>query len=327
MRRREFITLLGGAAAWPLAARAQQDGRVRRVGLLMAPANDAFGQSLARAFQQGLEQLGWVDGRNLRIDARWGNGDTERYKAYAAELVALAPDVIVTASNLATTIVSRQTHVIPIVFTSASDPLESGLISNMARPGGNVTGFTQLEVGFSGKYLELLKEVAPRTTRMAILHQPDTLLLPALRRTLDAAAATLAVQPTYIPASEPSSIERAVNAFAREGGGGLVALSGPRVSVYREPIIALATRFRLPAIYPYRYFATDGGLMFYGPDLTDQYRRSASYVDRILKGEKAGDLPVQAPTKFELAINLKAAKAIDLTVPANVLASADEVIE
>jgi putative tryptophan/tyrosine transport system substrate-binding protein len=291
----------------------------------MALANDTTGQF--KAFQQGLEQRGWTDGRNLRIDIRWGSGDTEHYRTYAAELVGLAPDVIATQSNLATAIVSRQTRTIPIVFMGASDPFESGLIGNMARPGGNVTGFTQLEVGFSGKYLELLREVVPQLTRMAILYTPDSLLLPARRRVIDAAAASLAVQTIYIPVGDPGVIERAIDAFSREPSGGLVALSGPPIGVHRELIIALAARHRLPAIYPYELFAAAGGLMTYGPDIIDQYRRSASYVDRILKGEKPGELPVQAPTKFALIINLKTAKALGLTVPPSLLARADKVIE
>jgi putative ABC transport system substrate-binding protein len=328
MRRRDFLNLLGGgAAAWPLTARAQQAERVRLVGLLMPAADDATGQALAKAFRQGLEQLGWKDGRNLRIEIRWGSGDAERYKAYAAELIGLAHDVLVTASNIATTIASRLTRSIPIVFTSASDPFETGLVDNMARPGGNMTGFTQLEVGFTGKYPELLKEATPQVTRIAILYQPDTFLLPAYRRVLDAAAASLAMRSIYIPADNPGAIDRALDAFQRESNGGLIALSGPRINVYREPIIALAARYRLPAIYAYRFFATDGGLMAYGPDLADQYRRSASYVDRILKGEKPGDLPVQAPTKYELVINLKTAKALGITVPLTLLGRADEVIE
>jgi putative tryptophan/tyrosine transport system substrate-binding protein len=326
MKRGQFITLLGGAATWPLAARAQQTDRVRRIGLLMPSANDAVGQSLAKAFQQGLAQLGWIEGRNLRIDIRWGNADLERYKVYAAEPVNLAPDVIVTASNSATTIVSQQTRTIPIVFTSATDPIETGLVRNMARPGGNVTGFTQLEVGFLGRYVELLKEIAPQVTRIAALHSPGVPLLPAYQREVNAAA-SLAVQTTYVPARDPRVIEQSIGAFSHEANGGLVALSGPAVTANRELIIALASRYRLPAIYPYRYFVAAGGLMFYGPDLVDQYRRSASYVDRILKGEKPGDLPVQAPTKFEMAINLKTAKALGLTVPDTLLALADEVIE
>jgi ABC-type uncharacterized transport system substrate-binding protein len=329
MRRREFITLLGGAAAaWPVAARAQQPVRVRRIGMLMGVANDAPGQAQVKAFQQGLEKLGWTDGRNLRIEIRWGGGDTERYRAYAAELVGLAPDVIVTQSNGVTTIVSRLTRTIPIVFASASDPLETGLITNMARPGGNVTGFAQLEIAFVGKYLELLKEAVPRVTRVAILHTPaGGASTPLYLRTIDAIAPSFAVQTTSIPLNDPAEIDRAIDAFSHEANGGLIALSGPSVTNHREQIFALAARYRLPAIYPYRYFATDGGLMSYGPDIVEQYRQSATYVDRILKGEKPGDLPVQAPTKFDLVINLKAAKAIGLTIPEGFLLRADELIE
>jgi putative tryptophan/tyrosine transport system substrate-binding protein len=330
MRRREFITLLGGAAAaWPLAARAQQGERTRRIGVLMAGFEDDAEQRRSIAsFLQGLEQLGWVPGRNVQIDYRWGRASTDLMESYASELVGLMPDVLLVGSNVATTILSRRTTTIPIVFASASDPLETGLITNMARPGGNVTGFTQLETPIAGKYLELLKEIAPRTTRAEVLYNRDSRVSPAWLRAVDAAASSLGIQKTVpVPANDPAEIDRATEAFWREPNGGLVALSGPPIIAHRAQVIALAARHRLPAIYPYRFFAADGGLMTYGPDLAEQHRQAASYVDRILKGERPGDLPVQAPTKFELVINLKTARGLGLVVPPTMLARADEVIE
>jgi putative ABC transport system substrate-binding protein len=328
MRRRQFITLLGGAATWPLAARAQQPDRMRRLGVLMTgAATDPIEQAQAKAIQQGLEKLGWQNGRNVRIDIRWGGGDTERFRVYAADLVELRPDVILTGSNQVTTILSRQTSTIPIVFAGASDPLETGLVTNMARPGGNVTGFLQLEVSIAGKWLELLKEAAPHLTRIAVLYNRDGPAQPGYLRNIDAAVPSFGLRTVSVPANDLAEMERVIGAFSREANGGLIALSNPQIIVYREQIIALAARQGLPAIYPYRYFATDGGLMSYGPDLIEQYLRAMSYVDRILKGEKPGDLPVQAPTKYELVINLKTAKAINLTMPESLLVRADEVIE
>jgi putative tryptophan/tyrosine transport system substrate-binding protein len=328
IRRREFITLLGSAAAaWPLAARAQQPDRMRRIALLMAVADEGPGQAQAKAFRQGLEGLGWTDGRNLRIEIRWAAGDYERYRAIAAQLIGLAPEVIVTQSNAVTTIVSRLTRTIPIVFAGASDPLETGLITNMARPGGNVTGFAQLEIEIAGKYLELLKQAAPGLTRVAVLYGRGGMASPEYLKKIDTLAPSFGVQTTSIPANDSAEIDRAIEAFSREPNGGLIVLSGPTGTTRRKQIFDLAARHRLPAIYPYRFFVTDGGLMSYGPDIDEQYRRAASYVDRILKGEKPADLPVQAPTKFDLVINLKTAKTIGLTIPEAFLLRADELIQ
>jgi putative ABC transport system substrate-binding protein len=263
----------------------------------------------------------------LQIEVRWGAGGTEHLRAYAAELVALAPDLILAQGNLATTILSGLTHTIPIVFPSGTDPFENGLVTNMARPGGNVTGFAQLEVAIAGKYLELLKEAAPRLTRIAVLYNRDATSLPGYLRVINAAAPSLGMQTTFVQADDFPEAERAIDTFSREANGGLIVVSGPTMVNNREQIFALAARHSLPAIYPYRFFATDGGLMSYAPDVVEQYRRSASYVDRILKGENPGDLPVQLPTNFELVINLKAAKAIGLTIPESLLLRADELIE
>jgi putative ABC transport system substrate-binding protein len=328
MKRREFITLVGGAAAtWPLVARAQQSSQMRRIALLMAAGDEGPGQAQAKAFQAGLETLGWIDGRNLRIEIRWAAGNIERYGALAAELIGLAPEVIVTQSNTVTTVVSRLTRTIPIVFAGASDPLETGLITNMARPGGNVTGFAQLEIAIAGKYLELLKEAAPRLTRVAVLYGRGGITGSEFLKKIGALAPSFRVQASSIPTNDPDEIDRAINAFSREPNGGLIVLSGPTATARRERIFALAAQHRLPAIYPYRFFATDGGLMSYGPDIIEQYRRAASYVDRILKGEKPADLPVQAPTRYETVLNVRTAKALGLTVPPGLLVAADEVIE
>jgi putative ABC transport system substrate-binding protein len=328
MRRRDFIVALG-AAGWPLAARAQQTGRTRRIGVLIPGVeNDPREQARVTAFRQKLESLGWQDGRNARIEVRWGTGNMERLRSSAAELVALTPEVIVTSSNEATTILSRQTHSIPIVFAGVSDPIATGLITNMARPGGNITGFMAREAAFAGKFLELLKEAVPPLTRMAVLYNRDSRVYPGYLPMIDAAAAAFGVMAIVpVAGNEPSEVERAIAAFSREPDGGLIILGGPPINPHRELIIALATRHRLPAFYMDRSFVTSGGLMFYGSDDLERFQLSASYVDRILKGERPGDLPVQAPTKFELVINLKAAKAIGLEVPPALLARADEVIE
>jgi putative ABC transport system substrate-binding protein len=328
MNRRDFVSLLGGAApAWPLAARGQSD-RVRRIGLLMAATNEGPNQAQATAVRQGLESLGWVEGRNLRMEVRWGSGDPQQYQAMAAELIGLGPDVIVTQSNTLTTVVSRLTRTIPIVFAGASDPLETGLVTNMSRPGGNVTGFSQLEISIVGKYLELLKEAAPFLTRIAVTSTQEGFAAREYLKKIGTLAPTFGLSTTSIPVVDhPVELENGIDKFSREPDGGLVILSGPAASIHRKQIFAIAERRRLPAIYPYRFFSVDGGLMSYGPDLVDQYRRAASYVDRILKGEKPGDLPVQAPTKFELVINLKAAKTIGLEISPLLLARADEVIE
>jgi ABC-type uncharacterized transport system substrate-binding protein len=328
--RREFITLLGGAATWPLAARAQQTGeRVRHIGALMSgAASDPEESAGIAALRQRLQSLGWVEGRNLRVDYRWASADPERVQAYAAELTALTPEVIVTSSNLVTTIVSQRTRTIPIVFATAGDVLATGLIASMAHPGGNITGFTSYEIAIGGKLLELLKEVTPRLTRVGVLYNESGRANSAVLHMLETVAPSFGIKSIAIPARGSMQIERAIDEFARERDGGLVILSAPSTRVFRDEIIASAARNRLPAVYPYRYqYMSSGGLMSYGPDLVHQFGQTAAYVDRILKGEKPADLPVQAPTKYELVINLKTAKALGIEVPPTLLARADEVIE
>ena len=317
MKRREFITLLGGAAAvWPLAAFAQQAERVRRVAVLMPLAADDP-QSLRRltAFVQGLQQLGWTDGRNVRIDVRWAAGDPDRFRRYTTELVALAPDVILAAA------------VLPLVFVQVTDPVGAGFVASLARPGGNATGFTLFEFGVSAKWLELLKQMAPRLTRVAVLRDPSSSTGIGQFAAMQGVAPALGVELSPIGVSDPGEIERTMAEFARRSNGGLILVPTAQTLIHRELIITLAARHQLPTIYPYRYFVTAGGLMCYGPDEIEQYRRAAGYIDRILKGEKPADLPVQAATKYELVINLKTAKALGLEVPATLLATADEVIE
>jgi putative tryptophan/tyrosine transport system substrate-binding protein len=327
MRRRKFITLLGGAVAWPLAARAQQE-RMRRVGVLMSQAaDDPEGQARLVAFVQGLQESGWTVGRNVRLDIRWAAGQPELFRRYAAELVALAPDVILGAVSSSVRALLEVTRTTPIVFTSATDPVGGGLIASLARPGGNVTGFSIQEFGLRAKSLEFLKEHAPDLVRVAVLRDSTTTGGAAQFAAVQAVAPTFRIEPTSIDSHDADEIERAIAAFAREPNGGLIVTTGAGGEAHRELIVKLAARHRLPAIYPYRYWATGGGLMSYGPDVFDQYRRVATYVDRILKGEKPADLPVQAPTKYELVINLKTAKALGLEIPQTLLARADEVIE
>jgi ABC-type uncharacterized transport system substrate-binding protein len=330
MKRREFIALLGGAAAaWPLAARAQQSERMRRIGVLMSTsADDPQSQLRLVAFVQGLRQAGWTVGHNVQIDTRWASGETSLIHRYAAEFVALSPDVILVGGRAASVVpaVQQAGRSIPIVFAQAVDPVGSGYIASLARPGGNATGFTQFEYTLSGKWLQMLKEVAPGTTRAAVLREPGTAGV-GQWAVIQTVASSLAVELSPVDARDPAEIERAVTAFAREPNGGLIVVVSSVATVHRDLIIALAAKHRLPAIYPYRYFVAGGGLVSYGPDLIDQYRRAAGYVDRILKGEKPADLPVQNPTKYELAINLKTAKALGVTVSDNLLARADEVIE
>jgi ABC-type uncharacterized transport system substrate-binding protein len=327
MRRRGFITLLGGAAAWPLAARAQQAERVRRIGVLMTQAeDDPEGQTRLLALAQGLQESGWTIGRNVRIDTRWGEGDAERYRRYAAELVALAPDVILVNGPAALAQLQQATRSLPIVFTNVFDPVGAGFVLSVARPGGNATGFMLAEYSTSGKWLELLKEIAPRVTRAAIIRDPTLTSTVAQFAAIQSAATPLGVELSPIDVRNSGDIERAAAAFARAPNGGLIVTSGGS-STRRILIITLAARHKLAAVYPFRYFVTSGGLISYGPDPIDQYRRAAGYVARILKGEKPADLPVQAPTKYELVINLKTAKALGLEVPPTLLARADEVIE
>jgi putative ABC transport system substrate-binding protein len=329
MRRRDFISLIGGtAAAWPLAARAQQTERVRRVGVLMGvAADDPEGQVRVTMFVQALQQLGWTDGRNLRIDVRWGAVDADRYRKYAEELVALAPDVVLTGSSAALAPLQRITRTVPIVFAGIVDPVGAGYVDSLARPGGNVTGFALFEYGIAGKWLELLKQIAPAVTRAAVMRDPTISLGIGQWAVIQAMAPSTGVDLSLVNMRDVNEMERDITAFARAANGGLIVTAGPWGTVHRELIIALAARYQLPAVYFERFFVTGGGLMSYGPHMIDQYQRAASYVDRILKGEKPADLPVQQPTSYELAINLKTAKALGLTVPPTLLARADQVIE
>ena len=327
MERREFITLLGGAAAaWPLAARAQQGERARRIGVLMnLAADDAEGQARIAAFQQGLQQLGWTDGRNVRIDYRWAAGDAGRFHRYAEELLALAPDVILASATPSVQALQQATRTVPIVFANVGDPVGLGVVASLARPGGNITGFTPWEFGFGAKWLELLKEIAPRVTRVAVLR--DLTIGPAFLSAIQTVTPSFNVELSVVGVRDASEIERSVTAFARSSNGGLIVTASTSALVHRNSITMLAARHGLPAVYAFRYMVTAGGLISYGPDPIDQYRQAASYVDRILKGEKPADLPVHAPTKYELVINLKTAKALGLEVPQTLLARADEVIE
>ena len=329
MKRRELIALLGGAAvAWPLAARAQQAERMRRIGVLMSlAAGDPGGQARLVAFVQGLQEQGWTVGRNVRLDIRWAAGEPELFRRYAAELVALAPDVILGAVSSSVRALLEVTRTVPIVFASATDPVGGGLVASLARPGGNVTGFSVQEFGLRAKSLELLKELAPRTVRVAVLRDSTTTGGIAQFAAVQTAAPALGVELTSIDLRDAGEIERMVAAFARQQNGGLIVTTGAGGEAHRQLIIKLAARHRLPAIYPYHYWVNGGGLMSYGPDVFDQYRRVATYVDRILKGEKPADLPVQASTKYELVVNLKTAKALGLDISPALLARADEVIE
>jgi putative ABC transport system substrate-binding protein len=330
MRRRELITLLGGAAAmWPLAARAQQSpARVRRIAVLMnLSADDPEGQARLAAFLQGLQEAGWAVGRNAQIDIRWGEADAKQIRNQAIDMVARAPDVILASSPLVLVPLRDATRTIPIVFAAVSDPVAAGFVASLARPGGNATGFTVFEYGFSVKWLELLKELAPHVTRVAVLQElgnPGG--LPQFAA-IQAVAPSLRVEVSTLWMRDDAEIEQAVTAFARSPNGGLIATRTTGAIVHRDLIIKLAARHRLPAVYGYRFFTAAGGLASYGDDVVNQYRLAAGYVDRILKGEKPADLPVQAPTKYELVINLKTAKALGLDVPPTLLARADEVIE
>jgi putative ABC transport system substrate-binding protein len=327
MRRREFIVLLGSAAICPRATRAQQPEQVRRIGVLMNVADDPEGQALVATFQQALQRLGWTDGRNVRIDIRWGANDVDLDRKYAGELAAFAPDVILAAGTLSVAAFRRVTRTLPIVFVNVSDPLGAGFVDSLARPGGNVTGFMLLEYSSSGKSLELLKQIAPSVTRAAVLRGSDNPAGIAQFGAIQAVAQPLGVEVSPVSVRDAGEIERAVAAFARSANGGLIVTPSGSVSVHRDLIVTLAARHKLPAIYGYRFNVAGGGLISYGPDLVDEYRGAAGYVDRILKGEKPADLPVQAPTKFALVINMKTVKALGLTVPPSLLARADEVIE
>jgi ABC-type uncharacterized transport system substrate-binding protein len=328
MRRREFITLIGGAAAgWPLAARAQQGERVRRIGVLMHLAeDDPSGQARLAVFKQGLQQAGWVDGRNVRIDTRWAAGDADHFRRYAVELVALGPEVILAATSHAVTRLQQASRTVPIVFVGVVDPVGAGLVASMSRPGGNATGFVTFEYALAAKWLELLKEIAPGVTRAAVLR--DRAIASGIGQfAAIQAVGRVGMELSAVDLRDAGEIERAVAEFARGSNGGLIVTGSQFGANHPDAIAALAARHKLPAVYPFRYFVSTGGLMSYGPDLLDEYRRAAAYVDRILKGEKPADLPVQAPTKYELVINLKTAKALGLDVPPTLLSRADEVIE
>jgi putative ABC transport system substrate-binding protein len=329
MRRREFIALLGGAtAAWPRAARAQQTGQVRRIGVLMNTAADhPEGQPAVAAFRQALQQLGWSDDRNIKIDVRWGENDVDRVRRYANELVTLTPDVIVAAGTLASTALRRTTRVAPIVFVRVSDPIGAGVVDNLARPSGNVTGFMNFEYSLSGKWLELLKQIEPRLTHAAVIRDSDNPAATAQFGAIRITASSLGIDVSPIGIHDGAEIERAITDFSRSPNGGLIVTPSAGSSPHRVLIIALAARYKLPAVYTEKFEVTGGGLISYGPEGLDQFRRAADYVDRILKGAKPAELPVQAPTKFELVINLKTAKALGLIVPQPLLASADEMIE
>ena len=329
MQRRDFIKVIASSAvAWPLAARAQQRERVRRVGILTPfPADDAEGQERLTAFAQALQQAGWTPGQNLRLDYRWGNGTAETMRKYAAELAALAPDVILASSSTSVSALLQVTHTVPIVFAAVADPVGAGYVESLAQPGGNATGFTALEYSFASKWLELVKEIAPRITRVAVLRDSAIASGPGQFGVLQAFAPSLGLELHPVELRDAGEIERSIKAFAQGGNGGLIVTGTPAATAHRELIIALAARNRLPAVYLSRLYCIAGGLICYGADFIDEFRRAAGYVDRILKGEKPADLPVQAPTKYELVINLKTAKALGLTIPPSLLARADEVIE
>jgi putative ABC transport system substrate-binding protein len=329
MRRREFITLIGGAAAmWPLAARAQQAEPMRRIGVLMNVAADhPEGQPAVAAFQQALQQLGWSDGRNVRFEIRWGENDVDRDRKYAAELVAHTPDVILTAGTLGVTALQRVTRAVPIVFVRVADPVGAGVVDNLARPGRNVTGFMNYEYSLSGKWLEVLKQIEPQLTHAAVVRDAANPASIAQFGAIRTTASSLGVDVSPIGIGDPREIERAIADFARSPNGGLIVSPAAGSSAHINQIVTLAARYKLPAVYSERFIVAGGGLISYGPEGIDQFRRAASYTDRILKGEKPADLPVQVPTKFALVINLNSAKAIGLTIPQTLLATADEVIE
>jgi putative ABC transport system substrate-binding protein len=328
LRRREFIAALGGAASWPLAARAQQAERMRRIGVLIgAAADDSIGQARIAAFQQGLQQLGWTEGANLQVEYRWSAGDAERIRTHAAELAALAPDVILASSGAVVGPLRRATRTVPIVFTETSDPVGAGFVESLPRPGGNVTGFLSFEYGMVGKWLELLKQIAPSITRVAVLRDAAIPSGTGQSGALQSVAPTFGVELRAIDVHDTGEIERAITAFARTSNGGMIVTASSLALRHRDLFIMLAARHKLPAIYWLRGFVTGGGLVSYGADTIDVHRRAAGYVDRILKGEKPADLPVQAPTRYELVVNLKTAKTLGIGVPPSLLTTADEVIE
>jgi putative ABC transport system substrate-binding protein len=328
MNRRDLITLIGGAAVWPVVAKAQQNERMRRIGVLInLAADDPSSPARVTAFAQGLQGLGWIDGRNIRVEYRWGAGDPDRVRKYAAELVALAPDVILVSSGSALATMLNTTHAVPIVFIGVTDPVGGGYVASLARPGANATGFTLFEYGTSGKWLELLKQVAPGVTRAAVVRDPSITSGTGQLAAIQAVAPSFGVELTPIDMRNTGEIERTIAAFARGTNGGLIVTNSPLANVHRELLIGLAARHQLPAVYPVSPYVTSGGLISYGPDPIDPYRPAAGYVDRILRGEKPADLPVVQPTKYDTVINLKTARALGLTIPPSLLVIADEVIE
>lgn len=328
MRRREFISLIGSVAAWPLAARAQQPERMRRIGILMLFAeDDPAGKIRIAAFIEGLQQLGWTVGRNIEIDIRWGAADAVRSRRQAAELVTLAPDVVLAGASEATAALREATRTVPIVFVGVTDPVGAGYVASLARPGGNATGLAYVEYGIGGKWLELLKEIVPRVTRVAVLRDPTLPAGMGLLGAIQSAAPSFRVETSPVDVRDASEIERVVADFARKPNGGLIVATSPAAVVNRKLIIDVAANHRLPAVYFLKEFVKDGGLISYGPDPVAQYKQAASYIDRIFQGEKPADLPVQAPTKYELAINLRTAKALNLNIPNTLIGRADEVIE
>ena len=328
MRRRELISLLVGAATWPLAARAQPGERMRRIGVLMSTgAGDPLGQARLAAFLQGLQELGWAVGRNARIDIRWTAGNAGDIRRYAMELVALAPDVILATGTAGMRPLLQATRTLPIVFTQTPDPVAAGFVASLARPGGNATGFTQVEYGMAAKWLELLKEIAPQVTRAAILRDPSVPEGIGQFAVIQAVAPSLRAEVSPVDIRDGGEIDRAVTEFARSDNGGLILTSSGLANAHRDLIISLAARHRLPAVYSFRFFVSAGGLISYGANSIDPHRRAAGYIDRILKGEKPAELPVQTPTKYDLTINLKTARTLGLEVPATLLARADEVLE
>jgi putative ABC transport system substrate-binding protein len=328
LRRREFIAAVGGAAAWPLAGRAQQGDRVRRIGVLMPlDENEPVAKARVSAFTQALADLGWADGRNVRMDVRYAGGDTNRIRALAQELVRLRPDIIATDSTPATVALQRETRTIPVVFANVNDPVALSIVARLDRPSGNITGFASLEATLGGKWLELLSEIAPGLKRAAIMFNPDMATASPFMPSLETAARSLKVVPIVAPVHGSGEIETAISALGREPGGGLVVITDVFTNAHRAPIISAAARNNVPAVYSLSEAARDGGLLSYGTDRVAIFRRAATYVDRILPGEKAGDLPVQFPTKYEMAVNLKTAKALGLAVPPSILLRVDEVIE
>jgi putative ABC transport system substrate-binding protein len=328
MKRREFILALSGAvASAPFAARAQQPERIRRIGVLIGGTEDLEGRARVAAFLQGLQQLGWTGGRNVQIEFRWAGGNADDMRKYAAQLVALAPDVILAGGGSVVPLLQQATRTVPIVFTQTPDPVGAGFVDSLARPGGNATGFMALEYGVGAKWLELLKAIAPAVTRVAVIRDAAISAGLGFFGAIQAVAPSFGVELTPVNLRDVSETERAVAAFARSANGGLIVTGSALATVHGDLILALADRHKLPAIYFARYFVIGGGLISYGADFVDQYRRAAGYVDRILKGEKPADLPVQAPTEFEMALNLKTAKALGLSIPQSLMLSADEVIE